>query len=99
MAAQGHYSTAGTPDIAQQKLHNRPCADNLYTLRLLRPADRVTEGRGTFASGVLNQRLHNLHPLFARDAADTLHHFRCVACEMVAHNLEHTLWVLQCWIG
>src|SRR5260370_41560357 len=95
MGVHRKNAAARQANIAEQQLYNGFCADNLLTLGLLRPADGVTEGRRAFASRVLNQHPHHLHPLLAWHAADALDHLGSVTCEVAAQYPEGATRVLQ----
>src|SRR5947209_1439005 len=95
MPAQGNNASARTHNIAQQQLNDGGGADNLHALRLLGPANRVTDGGCALPPRILDQGLRNLQPLFARHAAHLFYHLRCIAREMAAHYLEYTAWMLQ----
>src|SRR3989441_1284719 len=95
MTTQCHHPSPGTANVAEQELHDSSGADNLHALGLLRPTNGVTEGGGALATGVLDERLRDLQPLFARHPADTLDHFWGVACEVAAHDLEDAVRMLQ----
>src|SRR5437588_12973373 len=95
MPAQGHNASARTPNIAEQQLDDGGGADNLHALRLLGPANRVTDGGCALPPRILDQGLRNLQPLFARHTAHLFYHLRCIAREMAAHYLEYTAWMLQ----
>src|SRR5215831_7777231 len=69
MPAQGHDPATGSAHVAKQQLYDGSGANNLHSLRLLRPANRVTEGGSAFAPRILDERLHDLHPLFAWHSA------------------------------
>ena len=79
MAAQRHDAAAGPADVAEQQLDDRGGADVLDADRVLGPADRVAEGAGPLAAGVLAERLGDLEEGLLRHAADLLDHLRRVA--------------------
>src|SRR5204863_7471758 len=59
MSAQCHDPPTRTPNVAQQQLHHRSCADDLHTLGLLCPSNSVTEDGGALTSRVFYERLGN----------------------------------------
>src|SRR5258706_5269285 len=99
MTAQRLNASSRTTQVAQEQLDDRACTDDLYTLGLLCPANRITESRSAFASRVLDERLRDQLKLLLCHPAHLLYHLRCVACEVAAHNLEHTVWMLKGGIG
>src|SRR5215469_6418726 len=99
MPAQRHDTAACAPDIAEQELDDGGRANNLHTLRLLRPAHRVANGAGALASGIFDQRLSHLQPLFARHAAYLFHHLLRITRKVAAHHLEDTTWMVQRRVG
>ena len=84
MAAQRHDAAAGPADVAQQQLQHRGGADDLHALGLVRPADRVAEGRRALGAGVFGQRVGDLVEKLRRDAAHLLDHLRRVALRNAA---------------
>src|SRR5438067_13757274 len=59
VTAQGHNTPTRATYVAQEKLYDCSCTDDLRALRLLGPTDRVTEGACPFASRVLDERLRD----------------------------------------
>ena len=100
VAAQGQDAAAGPADVAQQELQDRGRADHLHAGRVLRPADRVADGRRC-GPGPRRwpERLGDLQERLARRAADLLDHLRRVAGVVPAEDLEDAARVLQGRVG
>ena len=65
VAAQREDAAARPADVAEQQLQDRAGADHLHAGRVLRPADRVADGRRAVAARVADQRLGDLQELLA----------------------------------
>src|SRR6185437_5780740 len=70
-------------------------ADVLDADRVLRPADRVAEGRRALAAGVVAEGLGHHPELLAGDAAHLLDELGRVAGVVAAQELEHAARVLE----
>ncbi len=93
--AQGQDASAGPADVAEQGLQDGGRPDVLDPDRVLRPADRVGEGRRPVASGVVRDQLADLTEEVLRHPADLLDQLGRVAGVVPLEHLEHTARVGQ----
>jgi hypothetical protein len=95
VAAQGQDAAAGPADVAEQQLENGGGPDVLRADRVLRPADAVDEGRGSFGARIFRHQLADPREDLRRHPARLLDHVRRVAGEMPLQYLEDAPGVLQ----
>jgi hypothetical protein len=95
VAPERHDPAPRTPYVAQKELQDGGGADDLDSLGVLGPADRVAErgrllGRRVFADG-----LGDLQESLPRGAADLLDHLGCVLGEVAPEDLKDATLVLE----
>src|SRR5437660_2431947 len=98
MAAQRQNASARPPDVAQQELQDGGRPDHLHPGRVLRPADRITDGAGALRPGVIHERLRHLEERLARRATYLFDQFRRIALVVLLQDLEDTTRMLQGWV-
>ena len=93
--AEGEDAAAGPADVAEQHLDDRRRADVLDADGVLRPADRVGEGRRALAAGVLAERLGDLEEVGDGAAAGLGDDLGRVARVVALEDLEDAARVLE----
>src|SRR5580693_7512119 len=98
MSAQGVDTSARPADVAQEQLEHGGGADDLCAEAVLRPADRINNGRYLFQVTVLAHRREQVcrfEKLVFGDSRDALHHLRCVAGIMLLQHPVDATWVFE----
>ncbi len=90
VTTQGVNPTAGHAHIAEQQLDHRHGADVLRTDRMLRPAQRVEERRGSVYGAGRREHLAHLQEVRFWRTADILYRFRGVAIDMLFEQVPDT---------
>src|SRR5205085_10327876 len=83
------------PDVPEQLLDDRGGADVLHADRVLRPADRVTDGARALAPGVACERLRDREEVLDGAAARVGHELGRVPLVMLLQELEDAAWMLE----
>src|SRR5262245_34359357 len=95
MTAKRHDAAAGPADVPEQLLEDRRGADDLDPGRVLRPADGVADGAGSFRARGGGVGVGDAEELGAWRAADPLDELRGVAGEMPLEQLVDAARMLQ----
>ena len=98
MPAQRIDAAAGASHVAQQQLRHGRGADDLRTVGMLRPADRINNGADLFHVSIFaNGGVHviGLGQLVLRDSRDARNHLRRITREMLLHQLEDATRMFQ----
>ena len=95
MPAQRHHSGSGTSDVAEQELQERAAADDLHSVRVLRPRHGIRERRRAIGAGIHEDRLGHLEEDVPGTAGAFLDDLRRVAAEVVLDDLEDGAWILK----
>ena len=87
MPAESQDSSARTPNVAEQKLKDRGSADDLRSLRLLRPTQRIADRTGLLWTRCRAKRLRNFQEPLLGNSAKVFDQFRRVARKVFLQDL------------
>ena len=99
VTAQRIYAAPCHPHVAEQQLDHRHGADVLRTHGVLRPAQRIQEGRCSVCRTGGGQHFAHFQEVRFRRTADVLHHVRRIAGNMLLQQVPHAARVRQCFIA
>ena len=82
MSTKSQDAAARPSNVAEQQLENRCGTNDLYSVRMLSPADCVADRASFFRTRSIREYFRDPQELLFGNSADTLNEFWCVACEM-----------------
>ena len=98
VTAQSHDASSRAADISEKKLQQCAAADDLRAAGVLRPTHSVSPGGRAVATGILKDGAGRFKKSFPGTTRDSFDHCRSVAAEMLLHDLEDRLRMLQAGI-
>jgi len=98
VTTQGIHAAARHTNVAKQQLDHRRTADGLCAAGMVRPAQRIQNGRGFIARAGFRQNGADQQEIFFRGTAQTFHQFRRVTGNMLFQQVPDTARVLQRFI-
>ena len=94
MAAQGIHAATGHANVAEQQLDHRHGANVLGPDRVLGPAKGKQARHRLVGRRRGGDKFANLQIFVLRCAADARHHFRRIAIDMLAQQIDDAAWIL-----
>src|SRR5437588_7703134 len=95
MTAQGQDASARTSHVAEQELKDRGGSNDLRSLGLLGPAQRVADRASLFRARGGAKRVRNFQEPLLGNSAKALNQLRRVPREMPLQHLVHASWMVK----